>query len=81
MTAPTVLPDSAAAGDSVTINLSGPDPLDDEELEMMQERRRRHSTFSDASGSGKGKKRERFIKSLRLSSEQIVSHFLINDQN
>ncbi|RUS88986.1 hypothetical protein EGW08_003233 [Elysia chlorotica] len=58
------------AGHSVSLDLGSPEPLDDEDLEMLQERRRRHSTVSDASGSGKNR-REKFIKSLRLSSEQI----------
>ncbi|GFS08811.1 phosphatidate phosphatase LPIN2 [Elysia marginata] len=62
--------EDGSANTSITIDLSSPEPLDDEELEMIQERRRRPSTLSDASGSGKAK-RERFIKSLRLSSEQI----------
>lgn len=60
----------AFSSPSVTIDLEKAEPLDDDELQMVQERRRRPSTLSDVSGSSKTKK-EKFIKSLRLSSEQI----------
>ncbi|GFO22728.1 phosphatidate phosphatase lpin2 [Plakobranchus ocellatus] len=64
---------TAVVSTSVTIDLdvtppASPDPLDDDELELLQQQRHRHSSVD--SGSGKPK-REKFIKSLRLSSEQI----------